>query len=248
LPIDSQDDINEEIKSTEKKIYKNKRPNLKYSLYRINKKYQKKIKNNSTKPDSDNSRNDKMNFFFKNKQYNSYNAINSIINHKKNKKIEFDDDLIYICYNDQEKPTKIKLYKINKKKEKGTPLKFRPRTNEGYIKGLSLNKKLRSILLNKDGNNKSTFSSSDHISVTKKPKTINNTKNIIKRNIEYIKKVEKKTKKESSEKNIKKRNNSSSRGKIAKSKEKSKTKKIIKDNKEKISNKTNNESLKNIFL
>ena len=243
LPISSQDEINEEIKLEEKLKNKNKTPNLKYSIQKLNNTYEKKIKTISKKDDSENnSRNTKKNYFCKNNnQYNSYNKNNSL-NNNKNKNIEFDDDLVYICYNEQDKPTKIKLYKINKKKGKGKPLKFIPRNNEGYIKGLSLNKKLKSILLNKEGNEKNSFSSSDNNPVVKKPKKIIKKKDIIKRNIEYIKKVEKKAKQDLV-KYEKKRNNSSSRGKNKKSQEKNaKTKKI----KEYKGNIKKNESLNNL--
>ena len=192
-------------------------------------------------------------FNSRNKRYNNFNPISSNIKFNKNKnnntkKIRFDDDLIYICYNDADKPTKIKLYKINKKKDKGAALKYRPRNIDGYIKGLSINKKLKSILLNKDeeennNNDNMMFSSLDNIHRIKRTKKLSDKKNVIKRNIEFIKKVEKKVKNKSMDKDRKSFENSLSKGKNKKSKENNKTKKRIKDSKN--NNNTNNNTSQN---
>lgn len=225
LPIDSQDESIEACIKVEddKKIINNEKKdelNQNKEKENTNEHYIKII------PSSDNSRNCRTNNLLKNenfqynkKLFNSYNSkdTSKLTNNNKNNKksINFENELIYISYNCEDKPTKIKLYKVkNNKNDSQTEIKFYPKNTQGYINGLSLNKKLKSILLNKTDNKNNTYnkginykvSSDSKVRYTKKF----NNRNILKRNIDFIKKVEKKVKRQSIEKNREYLNNSES--------------------------------------
>ena len=120
------------------------------------------------------------------------------------KKVTFENSLIYINYNDKEKPTKINLYKAKSKADAGIKLHFRPKNINIILNNLIQDKKLKSILLNKNdinivrrGFDDKPFCSmddSEKINKIKKIKINQKNKNILKRNIDYIKKVEAKNK------------------------------------------------------
>ena len=126
------------------------------------------------------------------------------------KKVTIENSLIYINYNDKEKPTKINLYKAKSKADAGIKLHFRPKNINLILNNLIQEKKLKSILLNKNdinivrrGLDDKPFCSMDDSEKIKKIKKIKinqKNKNILKRNIDYIKKVEEKNK--NMEKNI----------------------------------------------
>ena len=103
------------------------------------------------------------------------------------------------------------MYRVRNKTDAGIKIKFTPKNMQSYLNILSLNKKLQPILLNKDDVNivRRSFNDNPYNSLDnsrKSNKTENkavNNKNITKRNIEYIKKVEQKVKNKSLEKNKK---------------------------------------------
>jgi hypothetical protein len=224
LLTQSQNNYNEKAtieNKKEKKIQSNLKKSAK-PLYENFENSNNKNKDNINKKSViDISRNKNMNTFFMNdKKCNSYNLKSSI----NDKNITFDDDLIYICYYEKDKPTDIKLYQINNKKEQGISLDYKPRNIDCYLKTLRFNKKRKSILLNKDEYEKNLFRPLDGISNKKRTKKIINKKNIIKRNIDFIKKVENLINRESLNKN---KESSLSKGKKKKSQEKNKKEKAL---------------------
>ena len=200
IPIDNQDDININIKR--KYPQNNNKSNIKFKNDILGK--NKFYENNSR-----NKKNILNPIFQEKREYNSFNIENKKNLSKKN--ISFENDLIYISYNDKDIPTKINLYRVRNKTDAGIKIKFTPKNMQSYLNILSLNKKLQPILLNKDDVNivRRSFNDNPYNSLDnsrKSNKTENkavNNKNITKRNIEYIKKVEQKVKNKSLEKNKK---------------------------------------------
>ena len=112
----------------------------------------------------------------------SSNKNNININNNKKKKVTFDDQLIFINYNEKEKVTKFKIIEGNKTSQ------FKPKDISEYIKILSSNtteNNIKPILIN--------VKKINYNNIIKKKKSTKNKKNqFIKRNIDYIKKVQKK--------------------------------------------------------
>ena len=176
--------------------------------------------------------------------------IKNIINKKK---VRIEKNLIYISYNEKDKPTKINLYKSKNRIENGLKLEFEPKDLQTLINNLSNTKKLKSILLNKDDENlvrrsfgDEPFCSVDNIRKVQNIRKINSKKkNIMKRNIDFIKKVEEKVKKRSVEKNKKNEDKSLSKEKRKYLNKKKIDKKIKTIKKNKVINKTNNKNINN---
>ena len=108
------------------------------------------------------------------------NNINIINNEKK--KVAFDDQLIFINYNEKERVTKLKIIEGNKTSQ------FKPKDLSEYIKILSsktAENKIKPILIN--------VKKINYNNIIKKKKSNKNKQNqFLKRNIDYIKKVQKK--------------------------------------------------------
>jgi hypothetical protein len=141
---------------------------------------------------------------------NTYNFdINNDISCKK--KVSFEDEILCISYNDTDKPTKLNVYKVvDKVNWMGIEIEFKPKITKKCINNLKSNKLIKSILVKKkiNGNkikkdNNKIVSFSNKTTKSKKLyKTLNkNNNNIINKNIELIKLIEKKVKKNSLEKN-----------------------------------------------
>ena len=235
-PIYSHDDLNENNKINNKKI------NLKY-IKNDNNKNETDINNNFIMNNNNNtsyedSRNKKLfNNFIKNEKKKLVNDKLGNISNKK--RVSFENDLISICYNDKDKPTKINLYKLKNNKDPAIKIEFKPKNIQTYINNLKENKNIKSILLNKDDENivrrdfhDMPFKSMDSIERNKKAK-----KNIMKRNIQFIKDVEEKVKNQSLEKNKKNGNKSISKGKNKNLNKKEKTNQKENTNKNKNKNK-----------
>ena len=112
----------------------------------------------------------------------SSNKNNININNNKKKKVTFDDQLIFINYNEKEKVTKFKIIEGNKTSQ------FKPKDLSEYIKILSSNiteNKIKPILINVKKINYNNI-------IKKKKSTKNKQNQFLKRNIDYIKKVQKK--------------------------------------------------------
>jgi len=113
---------------------------------------------------------------------NSSNKNNININNEKKKKVTFDEQLIFINYSEKEKVTKLKIIKGNKTSQ------FKPKDISEYIKILTSNtteNKIKPILINA---NKIIYNN-----IVKKKKSIKSKQNqFLKKNIDYIKLVQKK--------------------------------------------------------
>ena len=113
---------------------------------------------------------------------NSSNKNNININNEKKKKVTFDDQLIFINYSEKEKVTKLKIIKGNKTSQ------FKPKDISEYIKILTSHtteNKIKPILINAQKIN--------YNNIVKKKKSIKSKQNqFLKKNIDYIKLVQKK--------------------------------------------------------
>ena len=138
IPIDSQDELKTNIK--EKYLKNNKKSDSK----NIEKKKENNIIGKNSNNNS-NSKNKNINKIFKEKkEFKNYYLENKKSISKNN--VSFENDLIYISYNDKDKPTKINLYKVKNKNETGIKIKYTPKNLDNYI-NILLNKQLKSILL-----------------------------------------------------------------------------------------------------
>ena len=112
----------------------------------------------------------------------SSNKNNININNKNKKKVTFDDHLIFINYNEKEKVTKFKIIEDKKISQ------FKPKDISEYLKILTSNtteNKIKPILVN--------VKKINYNNIVKKKKSNKNKQNqFLKRNIDYIKKVQKK--------------------------------------------------------
>jgi hypothetical protein len=124
----------------------------------------------------------------------SSNKNNININNNKKKKITFDEHLIFINYNEKEKVTKLKIIEGNKTSQ------FKPKDLSEYLKILTSNtteNKIKPILVN--------VKKINYNNIVKKKKSNKNKQNqFLKRNIDYIKKVQKKGNNNISKENVKK--------------------------------------------
>ena len=141
------------------------------------------------------------------------NTYNSNINNdfiKKKKKVSFEDEIICISYNDTDKPINLKVYKVvDKENWMGIELKFKPKITKNCINILKskklinpilIDKKVNGNIINKDNDNLVSFSNKTNKS-KKLYKNLNKNRNIINKNKELIKLIEKKVKNQSLEKN-----------------------------------------------
>ena len=162
-------------------------------------------------PISDNSRNRNIILLEDENEINNKkisNTYNSEINNDyiNKKKVLLEDDIILISYNDMDKPTNLKVYKVvDKKKWLGIEINFKPKITKNYINNLKSNKLINSILIDKNTINKDKhklISFSNKTTKTKKiSKNLNKNSNIINKNIKFIKQIEKKLKNQSLDKN-----------------------------------------------
>ena len=216
---DRKNDLNKN-KKIEENINKNKnKKSISKNLLNDFNKIKNKQKNKNLSFSYENSRNKINNKIFHKKNnnniFNIAKKINNSNNKSSHKKVTIDNDILYISYNDNDKPTKINLYKTKNKINKDIKINFRPKNFQNIINNLIIEKKLKSILLNggdenivrRDFDDKPFCSMDDagkiQIKTIKKINTKNSlkNKNIVKRNIDFIKIVEEKVKNNSREKN-----------------------------------------------
>jgi hypothetical protein len=150
---------------------------------------------NETKS-SNNNNNTNLNLSPNNKEQTdiSSNKNNININNNNKKKVTFDEHLIFINYNEKEKVTKFKIIEDNKTSQ------FKPKDLSEYLKILTSNtteNKIKPILVN--------VKKINYNNIVKKKKSNKNKQNqFLKRNIDYIKKVQKKGNNNSSKEKVKK--------------------------------------------
>ena len=165
-------------------------------------------------PLSDISRNRNINLLEDENEINN-KKISNTYNYDKNndfinkKKVSFEDEIFCISYNDTDKPTKLKVYKVvDKENWMGIEIKFKSKITKNCINILKSNKLINPILIdkkvkgniiNKDNNKLVSFSNKTTKS-KKLYKNLNKNRNIINKNKEFIKLIEKKVKNQSLEK------------------------------------------------
>jgi len=165
-------------------------------------------------PLSDISRNRNINLLEDENEINNKKISNTYNSDKNNdfinkKKVSFEDEIFCISYNDTDKPTKLKVYKVvDKENWMGIEIKFKSKITKNCINILKSNKLINPILIdkkvkgniiNKDNNKLVSFSNKTTKS-KKLYKNLNKNRNIINKNKEFIKLIEKKVKNQSLEK------------------------------------------------